>query len=96
MNKLQQLTELIKSTDFVYSISFDADAKPNFHVDMKWLLGSTLLSDKEREWVICRTPSGKFMSVSTEFNGCTVQALLDSDSFVSFTKFIGGIEAQSV
>ena len=91
MDKLQQITDMIKDTDFVSSIEWRLYEKPRIHVDLNWLIKQPFVRETDRQWTIHRTTGGAFVSVTTEINGCIVLSILDLNEYQEFSQLISGV-----
>lgn len=91
MDKLQQIIDMIKDTDFVSSIEWRLYEKPRIHVDLNWLLEQPFVREVDRQWIIHRTTSGAFISVTTEINDCIVLSILDLTEYQEFSQLISGV-----
>ena len=79
--ELQQLTDMIKGTDFVSSIEWRLYEKPRIHVDLNWLLEQPFVREVDRQWIMHRTAGGEFISVTTEINYFIVLTILDLNDY---------------
>ena len=88
--ELQQITDMIKDTDFVDSIEWRLYEKPHIYVDLKWLIKQPFVRETDRQWTISRM-SGEFISVTTEINDCIVLSMLDLNEYQDFSQLISGV-----